>query len=151
MKIRDLMTQNPDACLPTDSCLTAGKIMIRRNCGFVPVIKDRESMEVVGVITDRDIALHLTWENVAPGQALVRDCMTGEPKTVSPETTLGEAATLMESAAIHRLPVVENGRLVGVLALKDIAVFARQGAKLAGDAFADYRVSEIVESIATAR
>lgn len=151
MKIRELMTQDPEACLPSETCLTAGRIMARRNCGFVPVVRDRETLQVVGVLTDRDIALHLTRENVPPAQALVRECMTREPKTVPPEGTLEQATELMESAAVHRLPVVEGDRLIGVLALKDIAVFARQGAKLAGDAHAEERVAEIVEAISTAR
>lgn len=151
MKIRDLMTKEPEACLSADSCVTAGEIMLRRNCGFVPVIEDQRSKRVVGVVTDRDIALHLVRADCPPSQLPVKACMTQQPKMISPDAELDEAAEIMESAAIHRLPVVEGGALVGVLALKDIAGAARAEWGALGDHKAERQVAEIVEAISTAR
>ena len=151
MKIRDLMTKDPEVCTLKDSCSVAGQIMLRRNCGFVPVVDGRKTKRVIGVITDRDITLYLTRGDRPASQVPVEACMTRDPKTVSPETYLDEAAQIMESAAIHRLPVVEEGKLVGVLSLKDIACFARREWASAGEHAVERQMADIVESIAVAR
>ena len=151
MKIRDLMTKDPEACTPEDSCLVAGEIMRRRNCGFVPVVDKWETRRVVGVVTDRDIALHLIRADRPASQVPVGDCMTRSPKIISSEACLDEASEIMEFAAVHRLPVVEEGRLVGVLALKDIAAYARREWASAGEHAVERQMADIVESIAVAR
>ena len=126
MNVRELMTADPDACTPQDTLGFAGRIMRRRRCGFVPVIDSRATKQVIGVLTDRDIALCLTQADVQASRVTVADCMTKEPKTVAPEAELEEAARVMEQHAVHRLPVVEDGKLVGILSLKDIARAARK-------------------------
>ncbi|MBI3311951.1 MAG: CBS domain-containing protein [Candidatus Omnitrophica bacterium] len=151
MKIRDLMTKNPEACLAMDSCKTAGEIMARRNCGFVPIVDNPHCRRVVGVVTDRDIAMALLGTNRPGSQVRLEECMTRDPKMILPDAELKEAARLMESAAVHRLPVVEDGALVGVLALKDIAAYASQAEGFTGKDIAQREVAEIVEAISIAR
>ncbi len=151
MKVRDLMTPHPEVCVPTDSCAVAGEIMARRNCGFVPIVEGLITMRVVGVLTDRDLALHLVHAGCPAERISVEVCMTGPAKTISPDADLDEAVRLMESGAIHRLPVVESGRLIGILSLKDIASFARSASALAGAGRVERQVAEIVEAISTAR
>lgn len=149
MKVRDLMTKEPVACLSSDSCSAALGIMERCDCGFVPVIRDRWTREVVGVVTDRDIALHLGRATRPALEVTVGACMTHGPKTVSPDTDLKEAVRLMEDAAVHRLPVAESNALVGVLSLKDIAVRADRESRLPGPHTIEHQVAEIVEAIST--
>lgn len=151
MRIRDLMTKDPEACVPADSCTKAGEIMLRRNCGFVPVVEDQKTRRVIGVVTDRDIALHVVRADCRPSELPVQACMTRAPKVISPDAELDEAAEAMQAAAIHRLPVVEGGVLVGVLALKDIAGAARAEWASPGDHKTERQVSDIVEAISTAR
>lgn len=151
MKVRDLMTKDPEACVPSDSCAKAGEIMQRRNCGFVPVVEDQKTRRVVGVVTDRDITLHLVQADSPPSQLPVQACMTRQPKAVSPDAEMDEAAEIMQSSAIHRLPVVEEGALVGVLALKDIAGAARAEWSSPGAHRTERQVADIVEAISTAR
>jgi CBS domain-containing protein len=151
MRVRELMTPDPEACLPTESCAAAGAIMARRRCGYVPVVDSQAARRVVGVVTDRDLALHLVRTDRPASQAPVEACMTRKPKTVGPDAELEEAATLMESLAVHRLPVVEGGRLVGVLSLKDIARQARKQWARSGPNVPERQMTEILEAIAAAR
>jgi len=151
MKVRELMTPDPEACAASASCAAAGSIMRRRHCGFVPVVDDRMSGHVVGVVTDRDLALFLTESNQPAYLATVRNCMTAPAITVSPEDELTQAAAAMEQARVHRLPVVEDGRLVGVLSLWDIAKAAREEWRRPGPHVAEQQAIDILEAIASGR
>ncbi|MBI4003796.1 MAG: CBS domain-containing protein [Candidatus Omnitrophica bacterium] len=151
MQIRELMTSNPAACVPTDSCATALELMGRRACGFLPVVDTQAIKRVVGVVTDRDIALRLGQMDLPASQVTVASCMTSNPKTTTPETELEEAAKVMEGAAVHRLPVIADGRLVGILSLKDIALAARKQWAYSGPHVAERQMTEIIEAIAAAQ
>lgn len=154
MKIEELMSGDPEVCTPKDSCAAALDIMKRRNCGFVPMVESQESMRLVGVVTDRDIALYLLEADCPPGKGVLQDCMTPNPKAISPEASLDEAARLMETAAVHRLPVVQGSKLIGILALKDIATFAAHahGTRLSSELEpAERKIAEVIEAIAVAR
>lgn len=151
MQVRDLMTPEPEACTPRDMCDVAGALMRRRRCGFVPVVDSHAAKRVIGVLTDRDIALYLTRTDTPASQASVEDCMTKDPTVVAPDADLTEAAQLMEQIAVHRLPVVDGGRLVGVLSLKDIALAARKEWARPGSHLAEQQMKEILEAIAAAQ
>lgn len=151
MQVRELMTKTPEACLAQESCAAAIEIMRRRRCGFVPVVESQATQRVVGVVTDRDIVLHLGRVDRPASQVAVEACMTGDVKTTAPDADLQEAARIMEEAAVHRLPVVEEGRLVGVLSLKDIALAARRQWAYSGPHVAERQMTEIIEAIAAAR
>ena len=151
MRVSELMTSQPEACTPWDTCDVAGEIMRRRRCGFVPVIESQEMRHVVGVLTDRDLAMYLTRTNASANQVAVETVMTREPITIDPDADLGEAARLMETIAVHRLPVVKDSQLVGVLSLKDIALVARKQWAYSGPHIAERQMTEIIEAIAAAR
>ena len=151
MEIRELMTRDPEACLEIDSCAIAIGIMRRRNCGFVPVVDSHVTKRIIGVVTDRDMALHFEQVSRPATEIPVEECMTRDVRTIAPDATLSDAAKLMEQYAVHRLPVVERGRLVGVLSLKDIAVAADRRWAYPESATAEQKLGEIVEAIASAR
>jgi CBS domain-containing protein len=151
MTVRELMTAEPQACAPQDTLAAAGRIMRRRRCGFVPVVDHRATGRVVGVLTDRDIALYLTQADARASEVTVEACMTKEPRTVAPDAELEEAARIMEQHAVHRLPVVEDGKLVGVLSLKDIARAARKEWAGVGPRRAEQQMVDILEAIAAAQ
>ncbi|MBI3320375.1 MAG: CBS domain-containing protein, partial [Candidatus Omnitrophica bacterium] len=128
MQIREIMTADPETCLATDSCEAAVAIMQRCNCGFIPIVDAHATNLVIGVVTDRDIALHLGQADDEADEVPLKACMTKDVKSVPPNASLNKAVELMEQFAVHRLPVVERDHLVGVLSLKDIAVAAdKQG------------------------
>lgn len=151
MLVSEIMTKNPAACLPTDSGTVAGLIMAQQKCGFVPVVADHANRKLIGVITDRDLLLRLTQTNQVPSELTIGDCMTKAVKWVRPDTDLEEAAKIMEEAAIHRVPVIENDRLVGVMSIKDIASAAKKQWAYAGPHVAERQLTEIIEAIAAAR
>ena len=151
MQVRDLMTSNPDTCLPTDTCADAGEAMRRRRCGFVPIVKSRADRWIIGVVTDRDLALYLTSVNRPANEVPLKACMTLEPRTVGPDAELEEAATIMERYAVHRLPVVQDGQLIGVLSLKDIARAAQKEWAHVGPHGTEQQMIDIIEAIAVAQ
>lgn len=130
MKAREVMTPSPDAVIPSDLIQRAAEIMRDRDVGFVPIVEDRKSMRLAGVITDRDI----TVRHVAAGhprECKVNEHMTGVGiETVGPDAEIGQVLDVMQRAQVRRVPVVEpDGRLVGVIAQADIAVDAERTAK----------------------
>lgn len=129
MKIGEIMTRNVRTVRPDSPVQEAARIMSEVNCGAVPVV---ENDRVVGIITDRDITLRV----IAQGrghETRVSECMSANVITCGPETDAHECANQMARRQIRRLPVVENGRLVGICALGDLAT-VRIHVNEAGDA-----------------
>lgn len=117
MKVQDVMTSSVSWIQESDTIQKAAQIMKTVNCGSVPVCQNNK---VVGVITDRDIVL----KAVAKGQytASVKDCMTRQAITCTPDTDVHEAANLMARHQIRRLPVVDaTGNICGICAIGDFA------------------------------
>lgn len=118
MNVRDIMTSNVSTVSPTSSVNEAAKIMKDLNVGAIPITNGTQP---VGIITDRDIAIR----NAAEGgdfNAPVEQIMSSGLVYGNPEMSAEEAATLMAENQIRRLPIVENGNLVGIVALGDLAV-----------------------------
>ncbi|MDP9729015.1 CBS domain-containing protein [Alicyclobacillus tolerans] len=117
MKVKHFMTSDVQCCQENDSIQQAAQIMASEDCGSVPVCKDNK---VVGMITDRDICLRA----VAKGnlQATVKDCMSNQVITCTPDTDAHEAADIMAQHQIRRLPVVDaQGRICGICSIGDLA------------------------------
>ena len=117
MHIRDVMTPNPCYVSPDDSIQAAAQIMRDEDTGVVPVC---DNGRAVGIVTDRDIVVRA----IAEGQVNrpVRDIATREVIAASPDMSTREAAELMSEHQVRRLPVVDGGRLVGIVSLGDLAV-----------------------------
>lgn len=123
VKAKEMMTAHPEAVTPSDLVQRAAEIMRDRDVGFVPIVNDRTSMRLEGVITDRDIVVR----HVAAGhprECKVHEHMTGEGiVTVGPDASLEEVLDTMKRAQVRRVPVVEgDGRIVGVVAQADVAL-----------------------------
>ena len=118
MNIREVMTPNPSTVTPNDSIQSAARIMRDEDTGAVPVV---ENGRPVGIVTDRDIVVRF----VAEGGQLngpVRDIVSDQIVSATPDMSTREAAELMSEHQIRRLPVVENDRLVGIVSIGDLAV-----------------------------
>jgi CBS domain-containing protein len=116
--LRDIMTTNVDYVTPLDNVFEVAVKMKNDNVGIIPVCEDGT---LLGVITDRDLVVDGIAEK-HPGSTKVTDIMHGEVVTANPDTTDEEAAALMAQHQIRRLPVLENGKLVGIVSLGDLAV-----------------------------
>jgi CBS domain-containing protein len=122
MKARDLMTANPRVVTTDQHVVDAARIMRDLNVGCVPVVRDTDSMHLEGVVTDRDLVVRCLAERHLR-DCVITDHMTAGPlNTVSPETEVAELMELMERDQIRRILVTEGSRLVGVIALADLAL-----------------------------
>ena len=121
-KVRDAMTTQPRSAEPSQSLVEAAQVMKRADIGSLPVV---EEGRLVAVLTDRDIVVRAVAEGVDLNVTLVGDIASREPVTVGPEDDLDEALRLMARHQVRRLPVVDEQRLVGVLAQADVATEAK--------------------------
>lgn len=133
MEIKDIMTRNVVTIDPAESVEVAARTMNQYNIGALPVCKNGK---LCGVLTDRDIVTRCLAANRLPADTQVRQVMTEQVTAISPNMQTGVAAHLMGKLQIRRLPVVENGKLCGMVSLGDLAV--REETVLdAGDVLAD--------------
>jgi CBS domain-containing protein len=117
--VRDAMTQDPRSIGASASVVEAARLMREQNIGSLPVTEDER---LVGMITDRDITTIVVAESAAPETTSVGDVYSRDLISVESDHGLDEALQLMARHQVRRLPVVENGRLVGMVAQADIAL-----------------------------
>lgn len=115
--VRDLMTTNVDVCTPVDNVYEVALKMKDLNVGAIPIV---DNNQLVGMITDRDLVVRGIAEK-HPGSNTVTDVMSDHLITIGPDASLQEASALMAEHQIRRLPVVENGQLIGIVSLGDLA------------------------------
>jgi Predicted signal-transduction protein containing cAMP-binding and CBS domains len=119
MKVKDVMTRDVACVDVNDNVERAAQLMSEYNVGSIPVC-DRD--KVIGIVTDRDITLRSVAKGMESSTQTVRSIMTSNPVTGSPEQDIHDAARIMSERQIRRLPIVDQGKLVGIVALGDIAV-----------------------------
>jgi CBS domain-containing protein len=117
--VRHAMTEDPKALSADRSAADAAGLMAQFDVGSIPVV---EGDHVVGIVTDRDIVVRVIAKRRDSSEVRLDEIFTKAIETVSPDVELSDARTLMERARVRRLPVVKDGRLVGVLSLGDVAV-----------------------------
>lgn len=120
MNLKDIMTTNVVSVDQNDTVKRAAELMKQHGIGAVPVCMDNQ--KVIGILTDRDIVIRSIAVGKDVNTFVVRDIMTLNPVTVTPETDVHEAARIMSVKKVRRLPVVSNDRLVGIVSLGDISV-----------------------------
>ena len=122
-KVRDAMSGDVRTASLSQSLHEAARVMKEEDVGSLPVVQDGR---LVGTLTDRDIVLRAVAEGADMKAVRVGDIASHEPVTVSPDQDLDEALTLMAKHRVRRLPVVEDGALVGILAQADVALEAKE-------------------------
>ncbi|WP_017727170.1 CBS domain-containing protein [Halalkalibacterium ligniniphilum] len=116
--LRDVMTTNVDYCSPEDNVYEVAVKMKQDNVGAIPIC---DNQQLLGMITDRDIVIRGVAEK-KPNSTQVTEIMSEHLITATPDMSVSEAAKLMATKQIRRLPVVENNKLVGICSLGDLAV-----------------------------
>lgn len=119
MQVKDVMTKSIASVNINDNVERAAQLMKEYNIGSVPVC---DGQKVIGILTDRDIALRSVAEGMNGKVQSVRDVMTSNPVIANPDTDIQDAARIMSERQIRRLPVVENNSLIGMISLGDLAV-----------------------------
>jgi CBS domain-containing protein len=119
-KIRDVMTADP-VSLPTSASLVdAARAMRESDIGDVIVLDD--DAKVCGIVTDRDIVVRALADGREASATTLADICTRDLETLSPEDSASDAVRLMSSKAIRRVPVVEDGKPVGIVSIGDLAI-----------------------------
>lgn len=118
MKVKELMTANPTVVKPDDTASQAATLMKQEDCGALPVVANGK---LVGIITDRDIVIRAVAAGKDAKSTPVSAVMSADPVTISPDASDDEAVKLMAKSQVRRLPVVENGKLVGILVTAQMA------------------------------
>jgi CBS domain-containing protein len=113
--VADLMTKDVLTVEPSDTIGEAAEKMHAANVGAVVVVEDM--VRVVGIITERDL-LRAVAQRARAAEARVRQWMTENPLTVEPETTIDEATKIMFDNSFRHLPVVKDGRPLGIVSLR---------------------------------
>lgn len=119
MKVNELMTKNVVSISPDESTSLAARLLYRHNIGSIPVCTADGKLR--GILTDRDIVLRCVAAESDPERTPVREVMSRAPISAAPEDDVRLAAEIMAAHQIRRLPVTNEGKLVGMLSLGDIA------------------------------
>ncbi len=119
MRVRDIMSSDVSFVDPSAKIPEVAKIMRDKNVGSVPIVQNEQ---VVGIITDRDIILRVIAEQMDVNQTSAAQVMTDEPVFIEENSNIDQAADMMAEYQIKRLPVVNKGKLVGIIALGDLAI-----------------------------
>src|SRR5919109_3867080 len=121
--VRQVMTPIVRTVRPSQSLVEAAEVMKGEDVGSVPVV---EEGRLAGILTDRDIVTRAVAERRDPQAVKVDEVASRDLVTVEPEQDLDEALALMAQHQVRRLPVVEQGQLVGMLAQADVALEAKE-------------------------
>ena len=120
MKVSDVMTTEVETVQMDSTLEEVASIMKIENVGALPVVDEDE--DLIGIITDRDIIVRCIAEGKNPADTNVEEVLSHELETIEPDADVEEAARLMADKQIRRLPVCEEGELVGMLSIGDLAV-----------------------------
>lgn len=134
MKIREVMTDQVIRIHPEESVAVAARTLTHYNIGALPVCGN--DGQLCGVVTDRDIVTRCLASDRKAENTRVRDVMTGWVVSATPDMDTAVAAHLMGRQQVRRLPVVDNGKLCGMVSLGDLAV-REQSNPDAADALGD--------------
>jgi CBS domain-containing protein len=138
MKCDELMTKDPSCCVPTDTAFDAAQLMKSENVGSIPIV---DGQKLVGIVTDRDLAMKVVAEGLDPKAKKVQDVMTTDIVSCHTGASVDDVIALMEKHQVRRIPIVDDqDRLVGIVAQADIATRLE----------APKKTAEVVESISQA-
>ena len=118
MRIEEIMTTDVETCMPESTLQEVASKMREINVGSIPIC---EEDRLVGIVTDRDIVIRGIAEQL-PGDTAIAEILSEEVITGTVDLTIEEAADLMATHKIRRLPIVGNDRIIGIVSLGDLAI-----------------------------
>ena len=131
-KCNEVMTKNPVCCLPNDMVAKAAELMKNENIGSIPVIENEQTKKLVGIVTDRDLALKIVAEGLDAKSTKVEAVMTRKVVTCRADDDLQKALDAMSEHQLRRIPVVDNdNKILGIIAQADVATRVDQPEKTA--------------------
>jgi len=131
-KCNEVMTKNPVCCLPDNMVAEAAKLMKSKNIGSIPVIENKQTKKLAGIVTDRDLALKIVAKGLDAKSTKVEAVMTRKVVTCRADDDLQKALDAMAEHQLRRIPVVDNdNKIVGIIAQADVATRVDQPKKTA--------------------
>ena len=145
MKVKDIMTKNPKSCTPRDTLAQVVESMWNAECGILPIVDNRE--RVIGVITDRDVALAVWRKDRAPADIRVDQLPLAKLYCCAPTDDVDDALRIMRRSQVRRLPIIdEDEKLVGIISMNDLALHARESGEKKNGLTAE-KVAETLKAI----
>jgi CBS domain-containing protein len=128
----EVMTKYPVCCLPTDSVAKAAELMKSKNIGSIPVIENEQTQKLVGIVTDRDLALTIVAVGRDAKSTNVDAVMTYKVVSCLADDDLQKALDAMTKQKLRRIPIVDHdNRIVGIITQADVATRINQPEKTA--------------------
>lgn len=122
MQCSEIMTKNPECCLPSDTVVTAAQLMKSEDVGPIPIVADKDSKKLTGIVTDRDLAIKVIAESRDPQTTRLSDVMSDDVVSCKDTDSVDQVLKLMEENQVRRIPVIgKNDQLVGIIAQADVA------------------------------
>jgi CBS domain-containing protein len=121
MRVNEIMTSDPVVC--TFACTTnvVAGVMRELDVGIVPVVENLTSRKLIGVVTDRDLAVRVLAEGRNPSYMTMQECMTKDPVFCHPEDDVPKVLALMAEHQVRRIPVVDKQqKIVGIVSMSDL-------------------------------
>lgn len=129
-KCNEVMTKNPVCCLPDDTVSKVAQLMKSKDIGPVPIVESEQTKKLLGIVTDRDLALKIVADGRDPKTTKAKEVMTRQVVTCHAEDDLQTALDSMSGRKLRRIPVVDNNNeIVGIIAQADVATRANQPEK----------------------
>jgi CBS domain-containing protein len=122
VSVAEIMTKEVACCTPRETVEHAADLMKRENVGPIPVVEDHESKRLLGIVTDRDLAIKVVAEGRDARTTEIQEVMTPNPVACGEDEDIEHAMALMSDHQVRRLPVVDDNQcLIGIVAQADIA------------------------------
>jgi len=132
MKCSEIMTKDPVCCLPGDTVDQAAQLMKDEDVGPVPVVADQQTKRLLGILTDRDLAIKVVAQARHIRAVTVEEIMSRDPVTCRADDDLQKAVDAMEKHQVRRIPVVDDdNRIIGIISQADVATRMREPEKTA--------------------
>jgi CBS domain-containing protein len=132
MRCEEIMTRNPVCVMPHETVDHAAQIMQREDVGSLPVVDGEHSQHLVGIVTDRDLAMRVVAEGREPRSTPVEQAMSRDVVTVHTEDDIRKALDKMAEHQLRRIPVVDHQeKVVGIIAQADVAMRLQKDSKTA--------------------
>jgi len=122
-KCKEVMTKNLVCCFPNDTVIKAAELMKSENVGSIPVVENDQTQRLVGIVTDRDLALKVLAAGLDSKSTKVEAVMTRKVVTCRAGADLQKALDVMSKHQLRRIPVVDSdNKILGIISQADVAI-----------------------------
>jgi CBS domain-containing protein len=131
MKVREIMSNDPVCCLPSDSAQSVAALLRDQNIGSVPVVADKETRKLIGMITDRDICCAIVANGLDAKKTTISKFVTADPVSCRDGENVENVERLMQEHQIRRVPIVDGqGACIGIVSQADLALKEKRPEKV---------------------